>query len=52
MTIVGVIGYILGRCPFGTNEGPGKFGIASEIVMDLAQEIADDPTWKPDQTKL
>ena len=51
MTIVGVLGYILGRCPFGTNEGPGKFGIASEIVMDLAQEIADDPTWKPDQTK-
>ena len=41
ITIVGVIGYILGRCPFGTNEGPGKFGITSEMVMDLAQEVAE-----------
>ena len=51
MTIVGVTGYILGCCPFGTNEEPGKFGIASEIIMDLPQEIADDLMWKSDQTK-
>ena len=45
ITVVGSMGYILGRCPFGTNEGPGKFCVTSKRVIDLSQEIADDPTW-------
>ena len=51
ITVVGTMGYILGRCPFGTNEGPGKFCVTSEIVIDLSQEIADDPTWNPSDLK-
>ena len=52
ITVVGSMGYILGRCPFGTNEGPGKFCVASETVIDLLQEIADKPTWNPNEIKL
>ena len=51
ITIVGAIGCILGRCPFGTNEGPGKFYIASEIVIDLVQELADNQKWDPSEIK-
>ena len=51
ITIVGNVGYILSRCPFGVNEGPGKFCIASEITIDLAQEIADDTTWEPEKLR-
>ena len=29
------------------NEGPGKFCIASEIVIDLAQENEDNENWNP-----
>ena len=52
ITVVGSRGYILGRCPFGTNKGPGKFCMTSEMVIDLSQEIADEPTWDPSEIKL
>ena len=51
ITIVGVIGYILGGCPFGTNKDSGKFCIASEIVIDLVQEIADNQRWNLSKIK-
>ena len=51
VTVVGSMGYILGRCPFGTNKGPGKFCVTSEMVIDLSQEMADKPTWDPSKIK-
>jgi hypothetical protein len=48
ITIIGKVGYILSRCQFGVNEGPDKFCIASEITIDLAQEIAENKPWNPE----
>ena len=47
MTIIDDIGYFLSRLPFGSNEGPGKHDIPSNMCVELAQEIADDSTWDP-----
>jgi hypothetical protein len=35
------------KMQFGVNEGPDKFCIASEITIDLAQEIAENKPWNP-----
>ena len=51
ITVVGSMGYILGRCPFGSKKGPGKFCVTSEMVIDLSQEIANKPTWDPSEIK-
>ena len=46
-TIVNAIVYILSRLPFGVSEGPGQHDIPSNMIVDLAQQILDDPTWDP-----
>lgn len=46
-TIVNAIAYILSRLPFGVSEGPGQHDIPSNMIVDLAQQILDDPTWDP-----
>ena len=48
-TIIDEIAYFLGRLPFGTCEGPGKHDIPSNMIVELAQKIADDPTWDPNE---
>ena len=46
-TVIGDMAYFLGRMPFGSCEGPGKFDIPSNITVDLAQELINDPSWDP-----
>ena len=46
-TIIRNIAYFLGRMPFGSNEGPGKHDIPSNMTVDLAQVLIDDETWDP-----
>jgi hypothetical protein len=47
-TIIRNIAYFLSRMPFGSNEGPGKHDIPSNMTVDLAQALIDDPSWDPD----
>ena len=46
-TVIEQIAYFLSRLPFGTSEGPGKHDIPSNMCVELAQMIMDDPTWDP-----
>ena len=48
-TIIDEIAYFLGRLPFGTSEGPGKHDIPSNMCVELAQLIADDLSWDPNE---
>ena len=48
-TIIDEIAYFLGRLPFGSSEGPGKHDIPSNMCVELAQKIVDDPTWDPSE---
>ena len=46
-TIIEQIAYFLGRLSFGGSDGPGKHDIPSNMCVELAQKIVDDPTWDP-----
>ena len=46
-TIIRNVAYFLGRMPFGSNEGPGKHDIPSNMTVDLAQALIDDETGDP-----
>ena len=46
-TVIRNIAYFLGRMPFGSNEGPGKHDIPSNMTVDLAQALIDDESWDP-----
>ena len=43
IVIVEQIAYLLGRMTFGSKIGPGKHDIPSNMVVDLAQMLLDDP---------
>ena len=47
IVIVEQIAYLLGRMTFGSKIGPGKHDIPSNMVVDLAQMLLDDPSWDP-----
>lgn len=45
ITIIDDIAHILNRPPFGAAAGPNIYSTVSEMVFELAQGIADEPTW-------
>ena len=49
ITIFKNIAYILLRLPFGVANGPSDYCIISEPVIDLANDILRDKTWRPDE---
>ena len=51
ITIIKRIAYILMRLPFGVANGPGDYGIISETIFDLTNDLLQDETWDPETTK-
>ena len=49
ITIIKRIAYVLLRLPFGVANGPADFGIISEPIMDLTNEILRDNTFEPNE---
>lgn len=39
------------RMPFGSNQGPGKFGVVSETVTDVANHLMENEFFNPDKLK-
>ena len=39
------------RLPFGVANGPGDYGIISETIFDLTNDLLQDKTWDPQTTK-
>ena len=46
-TIIRDKAYFLSRLPFGASDAPGRHDVASNICVDLANEIMNDETWDP-----
>ena len=44
-TIIRDKAYFLSRLPFGASDAPGRHDVASNICVDLANEIMNDETW-------
>lgn len=47
ITVVNEIAYLLVQVPFGTSPTPAGFSLVSNLVGDLAQNIATHPNWDP-----
>ena len=50
VTILGKIGYIPLRLPFGVASGPSIYSTISECIFDLVNDLLMDPTWEPNDT--
>lgn len=47
-TIINTLAYIQTRLPFGTTAGSSVYVQVSEAIMDLVNDILNDPNWDPD----
>ena len=52
VTMVNQTAYILNRLPFGAAAEPSIYSTISEMIFDLAQDIADDSTFDFKKTTL
>ena len=51
LSIVDNIAYIGGRLPFGSSPAPSIFSIVSDVCFDLANDLLDDTTWDPSESR-
>lgn len=45
ITIIDNLAYLLLRLPFGESAGPVVYSTVSEMIFDLCNDLATDPTW-------
>lgn len=45
--IINHIAYIQTRLPFGTTAGPSVYSSVSEAIMDLVNDVLQEPDWSP-----
>jgi len=50
LTIINNIVYLLTRLCFGIASGPSEWCLISEMIVDIASVLINDPTWDPKKT--
>ena len=45
--VIGPLAYILCRLPFGVSPAAGTFTLLSDLAVNMAQALFEDPTWSP-----
>lgn len=50
LTIVNNIIYLLTRLCFSIASGPSEWCLMSEMMVDIASALINDPTWNPQKT--